>query len=150
MKKFPIGIQSFKRIIEEDYIYVDKTKLIYELVTEGVAYFFSRPRRFGKSLLLSTLEALFKEKKELFKDLWIADSDYHWRQHTVIFLDFSQLISSSPEALSQTLQERLQKNKINYPIITINSNRHYRSNQNILLQIHTIESRNQNFILKFH
>ena len=64
--KFPIGIQDFKTIIEDGYVYVDKTALIYRLVTEGQVYFLSRPRRFGKSLLVSTLEYYFKGEKVLF------------------------------------------------------------------------------------
>ena len=65
--KYPIGIQEFDKIINGGYVYVDKTALIYRLVTEGSIYFLSCPRRFGKSLLVSTLEAYFKGKKELFK-----------------------------------------------------------------------------------
>jgi hypothetical protein len=66
-KTLPIGIQSFQKIIDGGYLYVDKTRDIHRLVTEGVVYFLSRPRRFGKSLLLSTLEAVFLGRKELFK-----------------------------------------------------------------------------------
>ena len=69
MRKLPIGIQSFENIRNENYLYVDKTALIYQLVTKGKPYFLSRPRRFGKSLLISTLEAYFQGKKELFKGL---------------------------------------------------------------------------------
>jgi len=76
MKKLPIGIQTFLEIVEEDYLYIDKTKLIYRLITSGKVYFLSRPRRFGKSLLLSTLEAIFKGKKEFFKGLWIYNGFY--------------------------------------------------------------------------
>ena len=65
--KYPIGIQDFERIITDGYVYVDKTALIYRLVTEGSIYFLSRPRRFGKSLLVSTLKAYYQGKKELFK-----------------------------------------------------------------------------------
>ena len=65
MRKLPIGIQSFENIRNENYLYVDKTALIYQLVTKGKPYFLSRPRRFGKSLLISTLEAYFQGKKEL-------------------------------------------------------------------------------------
>ena len=64
MRKLPIGIQSFENIRNENYLYVDKTALIYQLVTKGKPYFLSRPRRFGKSLLISTLEAYFQGKKE--------------------------------------------------------------------------------------
>ena len=65
--KYPIGIQSFEQIIEDDYVYLDKTALVYDLVTNGKIYFLSRPRRFGKSLLVSTLKCYFEGKKELFK-----------------------------------------------------------------------------------
>ena len=71
MKKLPIGIQTFEKLINDDCLYIDKTKLIYQLIQSGSVYFLSRPRRFGKSLLLSTLEAIFKGKRELFKGLWI-------------------------------------------------------------------------------
>ena len=65
--KYPIGIQTFEEIIREGYVYVDKTELVYRLVSEGKIYFLSRPRRFGKSLLLSTLKSYYQGKKELFK-----------------------------------------------------------------------------------
>lgn len=69
--KYPIGIQTFEQIIEEGYVYVDKTDMVYSLANEGKVYFLSRPRRFGKSLLLSTLRAYFEGRKELFKGLKI-------------------------------------------------------------------------------
>ena len=72
LRKLPIGIQTFENIRREGYVYVDKTALIYRLVTTGKPYFLSRPRRFGKSLLLSTLEAYFEGKRELFEGLAIA------------------------------------------------------------------------------
>lgn len=73
--KLPIGIQSFSQMIEEEYIYVDKTKYILGLISNGSYYFLSRPRRFGKSLLLSTLYELFSGKRHLFDSLAIAQSD---------------------------------------------------------------------------
>jgi hypothetical protein len=76
--KYPIGIQNFESIITGNYVYVDKTALIYRLVTEGKIYFLSRPRRFGKSLLVSTLDAYFKGKKELFKGLAIDGLEKEW------------------------------------------------------------------------
>lgn len=109
MAKFPLGIQNFSRIRTEGFLYIDKTELIYRMVTDGVAYFLSRPRRFGKSLLISTLEALFLGKKELFNNLWIASSDYVWKEFPVIRLDISKTVSSSPEALSTSLQEILKE-----------------------------------------
>ena len=71
-RKLPIGIQSFEKLRTEGYLYVDKTELVYRLVKAGVPYFLSRPRRFGKSLLLSTLEAYFLGKKELFEGLALS------------------------------------------------------------------------------
>jgi len=91
MKKLPIGIQTFEKIITEDYTYVDKTKEIYDLVTTGNYFFISRPRRFGKSLLCSTLVSLFQGKKELFKGLWIEKSDWKWQPHPVIHIELSDL-----------------------------------------------------------
>ncbi|GIW22033.1 MAG: hypothetical protein KatS3mg068_1040 [Candidatus Sericytochromatia bacterium] len=88
MKKLPLGIQTFKEIINNSYLYVDKTEYIYNLINEGKYYFISRPRRFGKSLLISTLKEIFLGNKELFKDLWIYDK-IEWEKHPVIHIDFS-------------------------------------------------------------
>ena len=73
--KYPIGIQSFEKIRTNGYVYIDKTEYIYKMVQEGSAYFLSRPRRFGKSLLVSTLEAYFKGKRELFEGLDIEKEE---------------------------------------------------------------------------
>ena len=73
MQKLPIGIQNFENIRKNNYLYVDKTKQILNLIEKGECYFLSRPRRFGKSLTLSTLEAMFKGKAELFKGLYAED-----------------------------------------------------------------------------
>ena len=78
--KYPIGIQTFEEIIREGYVYVDKTALVYRLVSEGKIYFLSRPRRFGKSLLLSTLKSYYQGKKELFKGLAIEGLEKEWRE----------------------------------------------------------------------
>ena len=86
--KYPIGIQDFESIISGGYVYVDKTGLIYRLVTEGKIYFLSRPRRFGKSLLVSTLEAYFKGKKDLFKGLAIDGLEKEWAEYPVFHLSF--------------------------------------------------------------
>ena len=77
-KIYPIGIQNFEKIRNEGYYYVDKTALIYRLVKTGSYYFLSRPRRFGKSLLISTLEAYFLGKKELFEGLAMAQLEKNW------------------------------------------------------------------------
>jgi hypothetical protein len=79
MKKLPIGIQTFEEIRTENYLYVDKTEYIYRIATRGKVYFLSRPRRFGKSLTLSTLDALFKGRKELFEGLYVYDK-WDWNK----------------------------------------------------------------------
>ena len=86
--KYPIGIQDFEKIINGSYVYVDKTALIYKMVTEGNIYFLSRPRRFGKSLLVSTLEAYFKGKKDLFKGLAIDELEKEWAEYPVFHISF--------------------------------------------------------------
>ena len=86
--KYPIGIQDFESIINGGYTYVDKTALIYRLVTEGKIYVLSRPRRFGKSLLVSTLEAYFKGKKDLFNGLAIDSIEKEWAEYPVFHLSF--------------------------------------------------------------
>lgn len=78
MKKLPIGLQTFRKLIEDDYVYVDKTRYILELIRSGTYFFLSRPRRFGKSLLISTLKEIFSGQRELFKGLYIEDR-IDWR-----------------------------------------------------------------------
>ncbi|MCP5513347.1 MAG: ATP-binding protein [Leptospiraceae bacterium] len=100
MKPLPIGIQTFKDLIEGGYLYIDKTQWIYQLVKNSKGtYFLSRPRRFGKSLLLSTLEEIFLGNKELFKGLWIENADFAWKKHPVVRLDFSKQKAKDTEAL---------------------------------------------------
>jgi len=89
MKKLPIGIQSFKKLRENDFLYVDKTEHIFELVTKSQVYFLSRPRRFGKSLLVSTLKELFSGNRYLFKDLWIEDK-IEWKKYPVVHFEFAK------------------------------------------------------------
>ncbi len=88
--KYPLGIQTFAKIREESYLYVDKTETLYDLIHQGEVYFLSRPRRFGKSLLISTLEALFRGQKALFDGLYIADTDYDFATYSVVKLEFSE------------------------------------------------------------
>ena len=87
--KYPIGIQSFDQIIGDGYVYVDKTGLIYQLVKGGKIYFLSRPRRFGKSLLVSTLKCYFQGRKELFKGLAIDKLETEWAEYPVFHIDFN-------------------------------------------------------------
>ena len=89
MMKYPIGIQSFSQIIEDGYVYADKTALVYDLVTTGKVYFLSRPRRFGKSLLVSTLECYFRAREELFKGLAMERLEKNWYAYPVFKIDFN-------------------------------------------------------------
>ena len=105
--KYPIGIQDFESIISGNYVYVDKTALIYRLVTEGKVYFLSRPRRFGKSLLVSTLEAYFKGRKELFAGLAIDELETEWAEYPVFHLDFNGEDYTKPGTLEKVIENFL-------------------------------------------
>ena len=118
-KDLPIGIQSFKKIITENYIYIDKTKDIYDLTRKGLYYFLSRPRRFGKTLLCTTLEALFKGNRELFKSLYIDSTDFAWKEHPVIFCSFATMAVNSAEALRKILNEELDAMAQKYKVTLI-------------------------------
>ena len=98
-RNLPIGIQSFERLRRDGYLYVDKTAFVYELASTGNPYFLSRPRRFGKSLLLSTLEAYFCGKKELFEGLAIEQLETEWNEHAVLHLDLNAEDYSEIEGL---------------------------------------------------
>ena len=87
--KYPIGIQNFEKLRQDGYLYIDKTGLVYSLVQTSNCYFLSRPRRFGKSLLISILEAYFLGKKELFKGLAIEKLEQEWTVHPVLHLDLN-------------------------------------------------------------
>jgi len=108
LKKLPIDVSSFEVMIKNNYLYVDKTKYIYNIFITGNRYYFlSRPRRFGKSLLVSTLKELFLANKELFKDLWIYSSDYDWQEYPVIHLDFSQIAHTTALELRGAINNEL-------------------------------------------
>ena len=110
MKKLPVGIQTFSKLINGNYLYVDKTEDIYNLLSGGGQYYFlSRPRRFGKSLLISTLKEIFSGNKELFKGLWIYDK-WKWEEYPVIHLDFLGLEYAGREQLIKTLEFLLNQN----------------------------------------
>ena len=104
---YPIGIQNFREIREGGYVYVDKTAYIHELATVGKYYFLSRPRRFGKSLLLSTIEELFKGERYLFKGLYIYDHWDDWTLSPVIHLDLTGTNFNSPDSLRKHLDSFL-------------------------------------------
>ena len=109
MKKLPIGIQTIRDIIEDGYVYVDKTPFAHRLITTGKHYFLSRPRRFGKSLFLDTLAEILKGNKELFKECAIYQTDYDWQPYPVIALDFSETNSQSVSDFEASIIRLLQE-----------------------------------------
>ena len=112
--KYPIGIQDFGKIRDDGYVYLDKTDLIYDLVHNGNIYFLSRPRRFGKSLLISTLECYFQGKKELFKGLAIEQLEKEWKQYPVFHIDFNGKNFTQAGELEKTLQTFVETQELNY------------------------------------
>ena len=106
-KIYPIGIQNFEKIRKDGYFYIDKTAWVYQLAKTGSYYFLSRPRRFGKSLLISTLEAYFRGKKELFKGLAIEKLEKDWTEHPILHLDLNIERYDTPESLGNILEKNL-------------------------------------------
>ncbi|MGA1865701.1 MAG: AAA family ATPase, partial [bacterium] len=107
MKKLPIGIQNFRELITGNYLYIDKTESIYHLFANGGKYYFlSRPRRFGKSLLVSTLKEIFSGNRDLFKGLWIYNK-IKTESFPIIHIDFSNLSFTTPHQLEQSLSWRM-------------------------------------------
>ena len=110
-RKLPIGVQDFERLIKGNYVYVDKTEYVHKLVTSGLPYFLSRPRRFGKSLLLSTLRAYFEGKKELFRGLKIEELEKEnpdaWQSCPVFYFDFNKKNFKTEMAFEEVLVSHL-------------------------------------------
>ena len=111
---YPIGIQNFEKIRKEGYVYIDKTALIYKLVKSGTYYFLSRPRRFGKSLLLSTLESYFKGQKHLFEGLAIADLETEWKGYPVLHFDLNAKRFDTVEDLYDMVGRQLERYELQY------------------------------------
>ena len=107
--KYPIGIQNFEKIRRDGFAYVDKTALMWKMVSEGSYYFLSRPRRFGKSLMISTLEAFFSGERELFKGLYVDSVEWDWLQYPIRHLDLNAEKYDSKEALDNMLDDFLTK-----------------------------------------
>ena len=118
MKNLPIGVSTFESIILSGALYVDKTKIIYELIKgkEPKRYFFSRPRRFGKSLTCSTLYSIFTNNKKLFKNLLISQTDYQWKSYPIIFFDFSQISHGTHDELIMGLHSAIDAHAQKYTI----------------------------------
>ena len=105
--KYPIGIQDFEKLRTNGYSYVDKSRFVYKLATEGEYYFLSRPRRFGKSLFLSTLEAYFQGKKELFKGLAIYDLETEWKKYPIFHIDLNTANFREKDSLYTVINDYL-------------------------------------------
>ena len=114
--KYPIGIQSFDQIIEDGYVYIDKTDLVYKLTHEGKIYFLSRPRRFGKSLLVSTLENYYLGRKELFRGLAMEKLEKDWNVHPVFHIDFNSSDFTKEYVLEERLRDYVQKWEREYAV----------------------------------
>ena len=119
--KYPIGIQQFEKLREDEWVYVDKTRQIYELVQGGSCYFLSRPRRFGKSLLLSTLEAYFQGKKHLFEGLAIEKLEKEWTVHPVLHLDLNAKPFTKLQDLYDLLNAQLYLYEQEYESVAIDT-----------------------------
>lgn len=138
LPKLPLDISTFREMRENSYLYVDKTKYAYDLITGGRRYFLSRPRRFGKSLFVSTLQEILKGEKSLFNELWISGSDYSWKRHGVITLDFSALGIDSVETFKSGLNYALTEVVNTYSLnITIDSHRPELALRSVVQALHT-------------
>ncbi|MBN2695287.1 AAA family ATPase, partial [bacterium] len=116
-KNLSTSIYTFKTIIQNNCMYVDKTKEIYELVNKiNGQFFLSRPRRFGKSLTLSTLESIFKGDKELFKGLYIYEQKFEWKKHPIIKLSLNKVSSKTANELEEKLSYEIEDIAENYEI----------------------------------
>ncbi len=135
MKSLPIGIQSFRKLIEGNYIYLDKTKYIYKMLkNESGVYFLSRPRRFGKSLLISTLNEIFLGNKELFKGLFIYETNYQWKKYPVIRIDFSKQKAENKEQLKNFIITQIDSIAENYKIV-LNSKEYFSRFEELILEL---------------
>lgn len=114
LRKLPIGIQTFEKLRRGDYLYVDKTDFVWKIASTSIPYFLSRPRRFGKSLLLSTFEAYFEGKRELFEGLAIAGMETEWKQYPVLHLDLNAKKYETSADLIAMLNQHLEKWECRY------------------------------------
>ncbi|MEM7375720.1 MAG: AAA family ATPase [Bacteroidota bacterium] len=118
MKELPISIQTFEEIISRQMVYVDKTVFVHSMVTKGKYYFLSRPRRFGKSLLLSTLKAFFQGKRQLFQGLYLHDHIQTWTEYPVIHIDYSRVnYRDGRQVFRQTFLDHLELLAVSYGIL---------------------------------
>lgn len=115
--KFPVGIQQFEKLRQGGYVYIDKTQYIYDLIDRGCYYFLSRPRRFGKSLLMSTIEAYLSGRKDLFEGLALEKLETEWTQYPILHLDLNSQKYDTPEALTDILNNAVSQWEQIYGIV---------------------------------
>ena len=135
MRKLPIGIQDFEDLRTNNYLYVDKTQFVYQLAHYGKPYFLGRPRRFGKSLFLSTLKAYFEGKKHLFEGLAIYELEKEWIEYPVIYIDFNRESYSDFHSLEIVIDDILQKYEQQYEVSFISKSLSVRF-ANVIAQAH--------------
>ena len=114
LKRLPVGIQTFPKLVEQDCLYIDKTEYIYKMINYSNYIFLSRPRRFGKSLLVSTIQSYFEGRRELFKGLYIDSVEKEWAAYPVLRFDMSTAKHGGPEELTQELSSKLSKYELVY------------------------------------
>ncbi|AZO94319.1 ATP-binding protein [Halocella sp. SP3-1] len=116
MKRIAISLAEFEQIIEKNYIYVDKTRYLYEIVSKDKYYFLSRPRRFGKTLFIDTLKTFYEGKRELFKDLYVYDQEWDWEEYPIIRLDYNEIENKTTDIMKMEIEEILQKYAESYGV----------------------------------
>ena len=114
MLRYPLGVQTFEKIRKDECVYVDKTALIFQLVKAGKVYSLSRPRRFGKSLLVSTIKSYFEGRKDLFEGLAIEKLETEWLAYPVFHVDFNGVNFETPGALEERLENYVAEWEIEY------------------------------------
>ncbi len=134
MKRIDTGNSSFEKLIKSDNIYVDKTRYLFDLLTDGGTYYFlSRPRRFGKTLAVDTLEQIFKGRRELFKGLYIDSTEYDWKEYPVIHIDFGKCQKTTALDLKGWIGRKIIREGENFGI-TLDSTLDYDENFDILIE----------------
>ena len=136
LKRLPVGIQTYEKLVESDCLYIDKTEYIYKMVNYSNYIFLSRPRRFGKSLLVSTLQAYFEGKKELFKGLYIDSVEKNWTEYPVLRFDMSLAKHMDKDRLERYLLYILEQNEKRFGL----SSDHIDSNVRLANLIHNVNS----------
>ncbi|MDD5891452.1 MAG: AAA family ATPase [Bacteroidales bacterium] len=140
LKRLPVGIQTFEKIVDEDYLYIDKTECIYKMLRHSNYIFLSRPRRFGKSLLVSTLQSYFEGKRELFKGLYIHDVEKEWTEYPVLKFSMASAKHTDAAQLNSFLGTMLEREEQRWGI---DSHRQYANERlmDLILTAHKMTGR---------